>query len=113
MCNQHLLGEHVEIHSFVGTINKTRKLYEGYRGLVDVKKLWSRHEEIVEEMTRRGMNHNSPLPGIKPIVFESTVNVEESKKELMRRCELCRARFEKKERKESENEKQLLRALLE
>ena len=26
LCTKHLLGEHVELHMFVGTINKNKKL---------------------------------------------------------------------------------------
>ena len=37
LCKKHLLGEHVELHMFVGTINKNKKL-DGYKknGLVEV-----------------------------------------------------------------------------
>lgn len=63
LCNQHLLGEHVELHMMVGTLNKGISM-EGYysRGLVDTDQIVSRHEALVAEMTARGMKHKSPLP---------------------------------------------------
>ena len=63
MCRQHLLGEHVELHMMVGSINKGVSL-EGYyaKGLVDTDQIVMRHEALVAEMTARGMRHQSPLP---------------------------------------------------
>ena len=47
LCMKHLLGEHVELHMFVGTINKNKKL-DGYRknGLVEIHNIQSRHLEF-------------------------------------------------------------------
>ena len=63
LCRQHLLGEHVELHMMVGTLNKGISM-EGYyaRGLVDTDQIEARHEALVAEMTARGMKHKSPLP---------------------------------------------------
>jgi hypothetical protein len=60
MCRKHLLGEHVEIHMFIGTI-KAGKNLKGYidKGLVSVDKIITRHDELVAEMIRRGYKHNS------------------------------------------------------
>ena len=62
LCKQHLLGEHVEIHMLVGTINLNKSI-NGYikKGLVEVHNLYSRHEELVEEMKNRRFNHFSNL----------------------------------------------------
>ena len=48
MCRQHLLGEHVEIHMFIGTINR-RKSVQGYleKGLLEIHNLYNRHEDLV------------------------------------------------------------------
>lgn len=93
MCRQHLLGEHVETHMFVGTINKNKCL-AGYfdNNLLIVEKLRSRHEEIVSEMEKRGMKHKSPLPEfvIKDIHRGGFISKELNKKELFDRCENCR-----------------------
>ena len=63
LCNRHLLGEHVEMHMFVGTINKGISI-EGYirNNLVNPSYIEARHKELSDEMIRRGMNHNSILP---------------------------------------------------
>lgn len=95
MCRKHLLGEHVECHMFVGTINKNISI-KGYvaKGLLEVHNLASRHEELSQELIRRNYNHNSPLP-----VFESwcegSINTESNLNELARRCPECKKRIEK------------------
>ena len=90
MCNQHLLGEHVEHHMFVGTINKGKSI-KGYidKGLVEVHNLRKRHDEIAQEMNKRGFNHSSPLPEFEH-TFAGKVNREENLKELRKRCKRCR-----------------------
>ena len=51
MCRQHLLGEHVEIHMFVGTLSRGKSV-KGYleKGLLEAHNLYWRHEEPVEEI---------------------------------------------------------------
>lgn len=94
LCQQHLLGEHVEMHMFVGTIRKGISI-QGYidKGLVDPARIKQRHEELSSEMVSRGMNHNSPLLriGKKP---SCEIDVLENMKELHRRCPACRERIE-------------------
>ena len=62
MCDQHLLGEHAEMHMFVGTIRHGISL-AGYitGGLVETHRIVQRHDQLAAEMARRGMNHRSPL----------------------------------------------------
>jgi len=94
LCQQHLLGEHVEMHMFVGTIRKGISI-QGYidKGLVDPAKIKQRHEELSAEMVFRGMNHNSPLLSFrkKPAC---EIDALGNKKELHRRCPACRERIE-------------------
>lgn len=98
MCREHLLGEHVEHHMFVGSINKGIDV-SGYirDGLLNINTLHERHEEIVQEMLRRGYNHKSPLPEIDqrqllryvdliPCIPSEISNLQE----LARRCTTCR-----------------------
>jgi len=99
MCRKHLLGEHVEHHMFVGTINKKKQL-NGYveHNCVEPSKLRFRHDELVLEMDRRGYKHNSKLPefslGYLPKdVIKARVNVKKSLHNLMRRCHECRCRW--------------------
>lgn len=105
MCRKHLLGEHVELHMFVGSINRgismTRYLSDG---LLEPAALRARHEELVKEMERRGYKHNSILPLHKPIkfrlgisfeyldeeAFEYKIDSKLSLRELASRCPECR-----------------------
>lgn len=100
MCGQHLRGEHVEHHMFVGSLVKGISV-QGYieKGLLDISKLESRHHEIVQEMLARGGRHKSPLPwtlDMEQFVKQyehipARINVEENIRELHRRCPHCRA----------------------
>ena len=93
LCKKHLLGEHVELHMFVGTINKNKKL-DGYKknGLVEVHNIKLRHRELAAEMIARGMNHQSPLVDFKEFTF-GVVDVDNSYNELIKRCNGCRNRI--------------------
>lgn len=96
MCNKHLLGEHVEMHMFVGTIRKGVSL-QGYidGGLVETQHIKRRHDELVVEMERRGMNHKSPMPDGGLVLAAGIVDVPANLVELSRRCPACRALQEK------------------
>lgn len=93
MCRSHLLGEHVEIHMFVGSIKKRISL-RGYidKRLVDLNYLQQRHDVLAREIQRRGWKHKSDLPYIPPLPLE-TVIVEESLFDLGNRCVECRCRI--------------------
>lgn len=89
LCNKHLLGEHVEMHMFIGTIKKGISI-QGYlnKKLVDPSKIVNRHDALMKEMIKRGMNHQSPL------VFTShlkhaPLDLIGNTKELKRRCSKC------------------------
>lgn len=96
LCQRHLLGEHVEMHMFVGTLQKKISV-EGYTstGLVDLTKLRSRHAELMLEMRNRRMNHKSPLPALPRRLpkHTGTIDVQRNLEELKRRCPDCRARI--------------------
>lgn len=94
LCNQHLLGEHVETHMFAGTANKGISL-AGYvsRGLFDGRLLVARHAQLANEMIARGMKHNSPLPAVNEASLpDGDVDVVANLIELSRRCPKCKAR---------------------
>ena len=90
LCNKHLLGEHVEMHMFAGSIKKGNSI-KGYieTGLVEVHNIKKRHDEIAKEMLRRGMNHQSPLK-IPKLRKQGKVCKKRSKKDLIKRCKICR-----------------------
>ena len=65
LCAQHLLGEHRELHGLwnILTLDKQgyRKHPETRRWEGKLAALFSRHEQLVAEMERRGYEHKSPL----------------------------------------------------
>lgn len=91
MCSRHLLGEHVEIHMLVSTLQRKRSI-AGFiaKGLLEVHSIRQRHEALVAEMVRRGMQHRSPLPTIR-LVRMGRVDRASSLRELARRCAQCKA----------------------
>lgn len=110
MCHQHLLGEHVEIHMFIGTMKKQISVH-GYikNNLLEMESIISRHEKLVEEMTRRGIDHKSPLEEdvVKEIIShypvtvrDAKVNVNRSLKDLLSRCPRCKKNYEMEELEE-------------
>lgn len=105
MCRQHLLGEHLECHMFLGHIRRGKAL-DGYanNNLFSMGFLFKRHMDLVEEMWDRGYNHHSPLE-TSPLVLDNmnemyrhlfaiNVDAEEALVELLARCDRCKARFE-------------------
>lgn len=67
LCRQHLLGEHRELHGLWNILTKHGGS-GGYSHHPETKRwvgkeaaLYNRHESLVEEMGKRGYNHNSPL----------------------------------------------------
>jgi hypothetical protein len=96
MCRRHLLGEHVELHLLVSTINSGHSI-AGYikNNLLEPRSIKMRHEELVKEMKRRGYNHRSPLSQpsmgklIPPECKNARVDAGASRKELIRRCPDC------------------------
>lgn len=96
MCRKHLLGEHVEMHMFVGTILKGVSL-TGYvsRGLVEVTNIHQRHDQLVAEMDARGYKHKSvlatyPDAAIEKYVSGYEINIAANEVELRRRCKECK-----------------------
>jgi len=95
MCRQHLLGEHVEIHMFIGTINRNKSV-KGYlqKGLLEVHNLYARHADLVEEMKRRGYNHCSKVNEKWKFVEDvGAIDREKNVNELVNRCSKCKSRY--------------------
>ena len=53
LCQKHLCGEHVEMHMFLGTLKKGKKI-DGFlkNNLFEPRVLHKRHEELKEEMIK-------------------------------------------------------------
>jgi len=93
MCRKHLLGEHLELHMFVGAIKKGNSV-QGFinTGLLEPYVLYSRHDELVAEMQKRGYNHQTPLEQLVdfPSLPPGHIDVKGNEIELTRRCKECR-----------------------
>jgi hypothetical protein len=65
LCRKHLLGEHRELHGLwnIHVLEKSgySRHPETIRWAGKLAALHARHELLVEEMTRRGYRHGSPL----------------------------------------------------
>lgn len=96
LCQKHLNGEHVESHMYLGCIKKGTSL-KGYieKGLVEVHNIQIRHDELANEMIKRGYNHNSPLDCCDLLWEEGFVNSIDNIEELKRRCPECKKRIER------------------
>lgn len=97
LCDQHLLGEHNELHQLVGYINSDRdwsaKLQaHAEAGEIDTTAIKSRHDSLASEMLNRGMNHQSPLRYDDELRL-GQVDVEQSVLDLRERCAECRSRL--------------------
>jgi hypothetical protein len=92
MCDQHLIGEHVELHMLVGTI-KNNKSIKGYlNGLVEPNLIIQRHSQLVNEMTWRKMKHKTPIETNIPVIISHAVKPileQENIKALAQRCKQC------------------------
>ncbi|QJI53333.1 pyrimidine dimer DNA glycosylase [Alteromonas phage vB_AcoS-R7M] len=101
MCRKHLQGEHVECHMFASSLHNNKSV-KGFieDGLFDPKGFEQRHEDLANEMVRRGGKHESPLnlQGMAKINLkhmpEGCVDVNANIKELARRCTQCYERIE-------------------
>ncbi|MDD2201977.1 MAG: pyrimidine dimer DNA glycosylase/endonuclease V [Firmicutes bacterium] len=94
MCRKHLLGEHVEMHMFAGTLVRGMSI-QGYidGGLVEVENIRRRHDELAEEMKARGFKHASPLRDDCPTFCAGRVDAKANIIELARRCPECAERI--------------------
>ena len=95
MCRHDLLGEHVEVHMFIWSINRGKSI-KGYldNGLLEVHNLFSRHTNLVAEMKRRGYNHCSDVnKKWKFAEKKGAIDREKSLKELINRCSICKKNF--------------------
>jgi len=103
LCQKHLCGEHVEMHMFLGTLKKNKKI-DGFlkNNLFQPRMLFKRHEDLKEEMIRRGYNHQSDmcltecfcvldLP-VEKQYWE--VDRDAALKDLLSRCPECRKRYD-------------------
>jgi hypothetical protein len=91
LCRAHLLGEHRELHAVWNVLTLEKAGYarhpETLRWIGKLPALFQRHEALVEEMTRRGYRHGSPLDpalAIGSAVQDVYVDSPERQRELLR-----------------------------
>lgn len=98
LCDQHLLGEHAELHQEVGSLEAAnRNSVRGHvrEGQVDLSRLADRHDKLVEEMRARGMNHDSPLDmPTGPYAENDAIDEALNRRDLADRCDDCRSRMD-------------------
>lgn len=103
-CRQHLLGQHQECHTFIGSIKRKISL-RGYvdNNLLELDAIYWYHEQCAHELINRGYNHKSPLQVIKfedyisdPYILESTVDKPKALLSLLLRCKECTKKYESK-----------------
>jgi len=102
MCNQHLLGEHRELHAIVGILHKGISI-AGYidSNCIEVSAIYDRHNAIVDELIIRGYKHKTPMLQSE-IVFEHLpiphqeykIDRKKSAADLFARCRECAKRCE-------------------
>lgn len=90
MCRKHLLGEHFEMHCFVGHIKQGKK-YNGFlkNGMLEIHNIKNRHDQIVNEMEKRGYKHNTPLNFFTNLI-EGKIDEENNINILYSKCSECR-----------------------
>jgi hypothetical protein len=95
LCQQHLLGEHVEIHMLVGSLLHGRSI-QGFldRGLLEPSAIYTRHADLALEMSRRGLRHRSDLLAVDVAQYSTgLVDPAESLHALVSRCPDCHDRI--------------------
>ena len=98
LCDQHLLGEHSELHKHLWCWVKRYKVDGRIAGnAMEPLAYKRRHDELEAEMRKRGMNPKSPLeqPDFSYLSEGQRnfkVDVVAARELLLGRCEGCRAR---------------------
>lgn len=102
LCQKHLCGEHVEMHMFLGSLKKGKKI-DGFlnNNLFQPRMLFKRHEDLKEEMIRRGYNHKSDMCFTECMCVLDLpqekqyweVDKDAALKDLLSRCPECRKRY--------------------
>ncbi|MCK9544374.1 MAG: pyrimidine dimer DNA glycosylase/endonuclease V [Novosphingobium sp.] len=94
LCRKHLLVEHFEIHKHRHVFLKKQSISGRIEPVTQIEpvSMENRHNELVNEMIIRGMNHASPYdqPDISylPISEQfAKVHIDQSYKDLISRCE--------------------------
>jgi hypothetical protein len=102
-CRQHLMGQHVEFHMFLGSLKRKINI-DGYiqSNCIEILALNSYHDFCVQEMLRRNYNHRTPLPPISQDILSYysnylsiKVDQQASLHMLLSRCQECKSNYER------------------
>lgn len=100
LCAKHLMGEHFEIHKHRHNFVKQHSISGRIKPvtMIEPARMQTRHDELAEEILRRGMHHASPytLPDLSYLPTEernAKVSHTESYTELCKRCLECQKRI--------------------
>lgn len=96
MCRQHLIGEHGEIHKAIGNLRRSGRWAKNLiaKGYLEPQNFRKRHDELEEEMLRRGYKHFSPLTKYKfSESLYGKIDRKKALKDITERCEECRKNF--------------------
>ncbi len=85
------------MHMFLSALSLGKKL-DGYirSGFVEIHNIRRRHDELAQEMVRRGYRHNSPMEDSPFLAMSGSVNSKRSYEELRFRCAECERRIQKR-----------------
>lgn len=95
LCNKHLIGAHGELHKFRHAFIKKHSIDGRISPIVQIEpwRMGEYHEELVSEMLKRGIKHNSPytMPDISYLGNKGKVRVDidENIDTLRLRCKEC------------------------
>ena len=96
LCKKHLLGEHGEIHKHRHNFVKQHSIAKRIAPVVQIapEQMQKRHDELADEMVRRGYNHQSPymqpdLSYLKSNERYAEIDTNISILDLVARCEDC------------------------
>lgn len=102
LCQKHLCGEHLELHMFLSTLKAGKKV-AGYlnNNCLEPKLLFKRHEDIKNEMLKRGYKHKSEITEkeCSCICYLSEeqqnhkIDKKKSLEDLLSRCSKCKIRY--------------------
>jgi hypothetical protein len=100
LCRKHLLGESNEIHKHRHNFEKHHSITGRIKPivLIEPENMKSRHDELAQEMLKRGYNHQSPyeqpdLSYLPNCERYAKVDLEYNIQDLCNRCEDCRERI--------------------
>lgn len=103
LCRRHLLGEHYEMHMFLGSYKKNISL-KGFinNGMLDPSCMLERHDVLRDEMYERQYEHDTPIEEdlCESLAndysdYTSCVDVDKNIKVLQERCPTCTERIAK------------------